>query len=265
MHVAARPSPPYRTWVRDNIAPVTWDIAVNHSDKVLSRLVTSRRAPPTFTEASSSSTQRPPGRSVQDQFCQTVTSEMTHRFCQTETPVCVDVEISPDLIHLETTLVLFRSVEFYHPPWPIVWVQVVDEFGVIRDTIWTMPTPIEEEILVNQYPPETNHETGYVYPSDPPTVLPPRRPFGRPPPPPFPRPEPPTERPGYFPTTRGIRAVFTTGAALLRSQPEMNHPRRPIAPRIRDGVNALSDWNVVEIAQQWTRRTNENPEINPNI
>ena len=42
LHVAVRPSPPYRTWVCGNIAPVTWQIAVTRSDRLLDRLRTHR-------------------------------------------------------------------------------------------------------------------------------------------------------------------------------------------------------------------------------
>ena len=263
MHVATRPSPPYRTWVRDNVGPVTWNVAVNHADRVLAKSISSRK--PDVHESSSSSAQPPVPRISQDQFCQTQVIHVRENFCQTVLPSFAHCGVGPDLIHLETRLVPFYPIQYFHPPWPIVWVHVVDAFGVIHDTVWTMPTPVEEEILANQFPPETTHETEYVFPTN---ALIPRRPppfVKRPPPPPFTRPMPPDERPGYIPIPQGIRAVFTTGAVLLRSQPEMNHPRRVLAPRIRDGVNALSDMNVVGIAQHWARRTDLNPEINPHI
>ena len=41
MHVAVRPSPPYRSWVRDNMAPVTWSTAVNRANRELDK----RRGP----------------------------------------------------------------------------------------------------------------------------------------------------------------------------------------------------------------------------
>ena len=262
MHVAVRPSPPYRNWVRDNLAPVTWRNAVIHSDRVLDNLRTAR----TFSksEASSSSTlAQPSAKNYRDQFCQASSPAVFENFCQTDSRSTAECGIGPDLIHLETTIVPYRSVEFFHRPWPVVWVIVFDEFGVIHDTLWTMPTPLEVEVLVNQFPPETTHETEYVIPADPLIAVPPRRHLVRPPPPPFPRPEPPVERPGYMPAPPGIRAVFTTGAALLRSQPEMNHPRRLLAPRVRDGVHALAGLDVVGIATRWARLTDENPEGNP--
>ena len=132
-----------------------------------------------------------------------------------------------------------------------------------------MPTPVDDEIPVNQFPPETTHEitdpTVYAAPADFALPVHPHRPDFRfrPPHPLFPRPEPPVERPGYIPAPPGIRAVFTTGATLLRSQPEMNHPRRQIAPAIRHGAAILGELNVVEIAQRWAVRLNTNPEINP--
>ena len=41
MHVAVRPSPPYRSWVRDNLSPVTWSTAVNYANRELGK----RRGP----------------------------------------------------------------------------------------------------------------------------------------------------------------------------------------------------------------------------
>ena len=139
---------------------------------------------------------------------------------------------------------------------------------MIHDTLWTMPTPIEDQILVNVFPPpETAHEAiEYAIPANFLNPANPIRPKTRPPPPPFNlRPEPPVERPGYFPVPRGIRAVFTTPAVLLRSQPGMNRPRRTIAPRIRQGMGAFSNSNVVDDAHHWARRLNPNPELNPSI
>ena len=52
LHVAVRPSPPYRTWVKDFLAPVTWKAAVTHADKNLTRLLNLR---PMTHEPSSSS------------------------------------------------------------------------------------------------------------------------------------------------------------------------------------------------------------------
>ena len=128
-----------------------------------------------------------------------------------------------------------------------------------------MSTPVADQVLINVFPPETTHEPPHVPAEIHITPVAPVRPKVRPPPPPFPRPEPPAERPGYVPIPPGIRAVFTTPAALLRSQPELNRPRRQLAPRVREGVNALSDLNVVDIAHRWARRINTNPEINPTI
>ena len=70
----------------------------------------------------------------------------------------VDNGISPDLSHREVSIAPFRRVTFYHPPWPVVLVDVVDQFGVIRDTLCTTPTPPEIEAPANQFPPESTHE-----------------------------------------------------------------------------------------------------------
>ena len=279
LHIAVRPSPPYRTWVRDNIAPVTWQAAVTHSDRILSRWF----SPKTPIHEPSSSSSNPPKagpppapipksspKNFASVICQ-ASVQMMDGVCQTISKATRDFGVSPDLTHLESSLIVYRPIEYYHVPWPIVWVTVFDEFGRIHDTLRTMPTPVEDEIPVNQFPPETTHEITdpqvYAVPADFALPVHPHRPEFRfrPPPPLFPRPEPPAERPGHIPIPPGIRAVFTTQAALLRSQPEMNHPRRQIAPVIQNGVAVLRDLNVVEIAQRWAVRLNADPEINPTL
>ena len=286
MHVAVRPSPPYRTWVKDNLAPVTWQSAVSHCDRILDRARNSRTP---IHEPSPSSAAPvispkppcppPPFRSVTDSFCQT-TIHTAEGFCQTVLTPVRDSSTSPDLVHLETTLVAYRPIEYYHVPWPVVWVTVFDEFGVIHGTLWTMPVPEELVVPVNQFPPESTHETfvpvAYDFAADSWMPVPPHRPnfrpppllnqvANRPPPPAAPRPQPPAEQPGYIPIPPGIRAVYTTPALLLRSQPEMNHPRRQIAPAIRDGAAVLGQLNVVEVAKRWAVRLDANPEINPTL
>ena len=292
LHVAVRPSPPYRSWVKDHLAPVTWHAAVTHVDLMIDRARNRRTsthepssssgAPPNLSVSASPkpSCPPPPCKSVTDSFCQT-SVRTSESFCQTTVITTRDSSTTPDLIHLETTLVIHRPIEFYHPPWPVVWVTVFDQFGVIHDTLWTMPVPYELIVDVNQFPPETTVEIqepdAYDVPAD---LLMPVPPQGRnfrppppgfpqharrPPPPQFPRPEPPAERPGYFPIPPGIRAVHTTPAALLRSQPEMNHPRRQIAPLIRDGAARLGTFDIVGIAKRWARLLDANPEVNPSI
>ena len=59
-HVAVRPSPPYRTWVRDNLAPVTWFAAVTHSNKMLGNLRTHRMTPHEPSSSSADSPKTPP-------------------------------------------------------------------------------------------------------------------------------------------------------------------------------------------------------------
>ena len=147
---------------------------------------------------------------------------------------------------------------------------VFDAFGVIQGTLRTVPTPVELDVPVNEYPPpETNNEItempAYHFPADLALPVHPRRPAFRPPPPFFPRPEPTAELPGYIPIPPGIRAVYTTGAALLLGQPEMNRPRRRIAPAIREGAAALGNFDIVGIARRWAIRLGHNPEINPTL
>ena len=277
-HVAVRPSPPYRTWVKDNLAPVTWFAAVNHADKTLDNLRTHRMKPHEPSSSSTALTQavspvirQPPAREMTDGFCQ-ADFETADNFAQTIGIHTTDFGVGPDLTHLETDITIFRSVDFYHPPWPVVWITVIDSFGVIHDTLWSMPTPTEFEIPLNQFPPETTHEIvilpAYGLTTDMSIPVAPRRPFWRmppPPPPTFPRPEPPAERPGHMPIPRDIRFVYTHGAALLRSQPEMHHPRRPIAPLIRDRAAQLGNFDIAAIARYWSRLLHEDPEINPSI
>ena len=158
LHVAVRPSPPYRTWVKDFLAPVTWKAAVTHTDKNLTRLLNLQ--PVTHEPSSSSSNPpkagpppapTPPSRSFAQAFCQASVS-MADSDCQTISPSTRDFGTAPDLIHLVDVLVVHHPVEYYHPPWPVVWVSVIDAFGVIHATLWTMPTPLELVVSVNEYP-----------------------------------------------------------------------------------------------------------------
>ena len=120
-HVAVRPSPPYRTWVRDNLAPVTWHAAVSYSDKVLDNLRTHRKTPHEPSSSSAGPSKNPPPvihhrPTIQmlDSFCQ-ADFEVKDSFCQTFSPLTVDFGVGPDLIHLITDLARYRSIEDYHP------------------------------------------------------------------------------------------------------------------------------------------------------
>ena len=142
------------------------------------------------------------------------------------------------------------------------------EYGVIRESQILAAVPPEIEIAVDQFPPETTHEVDgptRLYPihshllsllQTPPRFRPPPSPFG-------PVPDPPNHRPGYISVPPGIRAVFTTGTELLRSQPEMNHPPRPIpkvAPRRPGEIPSLDHEAVM---RRWAILLDERPEINP--
>ena len=88
----------------------------------------------------------------------------------------------------------------------------------------------------------------------------------RPPPPMFPtepRPEHPTVDPGYIPVPPGIRAVYTTQALLLRSQPEMNHPVRRIPPIHRPGNLVPVELPTADVMSKWAILLGGRPEINP--
>ena len=132
---------------------------------------------------------------------------------------------------------------------------MVDQFGAIRDTLCPTPTPLGIEVPANQFPPETTHEVDApprLYPNPPEfsDAIPRTGRLFRPPPafPIDPRPEPPTAGPHYAPVPPGIRAVFTTEAMLLRSQPETNHPIRrthPLAPRVGGSPATLDPEAVV--------------------
>ena len=160
LHVAVRPSPPYRAWVRDNVAPVTWHAAVTHSDRILARWAN----PQTVTQQASSSSPNhpragppPAPKSVPKNFAQVhcqAAIPTTDGFCQTILPTTQDIGIGPDLIHLETTLAAHHPAEYYHVPWPVVWVTVFGESGAIRDTLWAMPTQEEFVVAVNVSPPK---------------------------------------------------------------------------------------------------------------
>ena len=154
-HVAVRPSPPYRTWAKDHLAPVTWHAAVTHSDKTLDRL-RGPRGPPNEPSSSSNSAPKaaPPvihRPQLSDGFCQ-VDFETRDNFAQTAVTQFADFGVGPDLVHLQTDLVVYRPIEFFHPPWPVVWIVIFDSSGVIHGVRWTMPTPVEDEIHTNVSP-----------------------------------------------------------------------------------------------------------------
>ena len=280
MHVAVRPSPPYREFVVGKSKPLTWIEAITGVDQAVLKLY---QAAPSFSSSSSSdpprnvpsftvSTQteqfpRRPARN--DFFCQ-FSASCRSVSCQSESPFLVDTGVGPDLIHLVTTLARFTPFWEYHPPLPTWRLDVVDEQGVIRGYRWLEFENPELEVPDEVFPPETTLEIPQALPRfvlpflDRPIRPPPMylRPHGPVPPPPGPIPQPPDYPPGYIPIPPGIRAVFTTGATLLRSQPEMNHPRPRIATIPRD-PNRVPNLDPAEVMRRWVVLLDTLPEINP--
>ena len=117
MAVAVRPSPPYRDWVEGNSKPLTWMEAVTHENVKLERLC--RLHLPCFAKSPNSPPVNAPGPSLpllpatQDFECQFIDSCRSVS-CQSSIELR-DFAIGPDLIHLETTLTLYRPFWFYRP------------------------------------------------------------------------------------------------------------------------------------------------------
>ena len=227
-HLAAavRPSPPYHDWVQEHIAPIDWMCAVTHLGRKLDKLRAPRHPPKIDHSPGSNSIAEDdlapiPAHPYQPLKCDqaiqiTPPRKLIHdQSFQVGCPIMADKGIGPDLILLEVSIVPYRAVNFYHPHWPVVWIDVVDQSGVIRDTLWSMPTPPEIEVLVDQFPPETTHEVEGPPPvyGSPPGFLAAVNRAGRafrPPPPMFPmepRPLPPDVDPHYIPAPPGIRDV----------------------------------------------------------
>ena len=59
----------------------------------------------------------PPQKFVQD------------KSCQVGWPIVMDNGASPDLGHMEVSIIPFRHVTFYHPPLPVLWIDAVGQFG----------------------------------------------------------------------------------------------------------------------------------------
>ena len=266
MHIAARPSPPYRDWAPGNSAPLSWLSDVSYLDEKLKALIhkTTARPPRHF----SCQTEIPcvPLRPRTYDFCSQFVSSCRSVSCQVG-PVMRECGVGPDLIHLVTTLSLYRPYWELHPPWPTLRLWIVDAEGVIHGFNDIIPTPLEFQLEVNQYPPETTLEPRPPITWDivPPHLIPRMfRPNLRPPPalPKAGPPPPPDHPPGFIPVPPGIRAVYTTQAMLLRGQPEMNHPQCNLpAPRRVNGGQPPRD--VAEIMERWVALLNTNPEINP--
>ena len=163
-----------------------------------------------------------------------------------------DFVVGPDLIHLETTMMLYRPFWFYRHPLPLLRLYAVGENGVIREVRSVAAAPPEIELPSNQFPPESTHEVegpARLYPISPHLLhllnAPPRF---RPPPPMDDVPGNPIRDPGYIPVPPGIRAVFTTPAVLHRGKSEMNNP-----PRTSQGSCAASWANP----RPWPRGNHE--------
>ena len=270
MHIAVRPSPPYRDWVKGDSAPLSWLAAVSHLDEKLKSQAQHIFARSTRNFVCQTDIPIAPLKPRSYDFCSQFSSSSESVGCQAGA-ITRECGIGPDLIHLVTTLAVYRPYWELHPPWPTLRLWIADANGVIHGFNDIIPTPLEEQVEVNVYPPETTHE-----PRPPITwnMVPPHllallthgngRPMFRPPPllPKAPPPPPPDFAPGYIPVPPGIRAVYTTQAMLLRSQPELNHPQTNL-PRPRPRVEGQPSPNITDTMGRWVILSDTRPEINP--
>ena len=246
MAVAVRPSPTFLDWVRNDAEPLTWRHLATHLGRQMGNDRT--RRPPASSDPSPCSAPFPPDgipvptppnrSSTRDQACQISPPRklIQDAACQSGCSIMVDSGASPDLTHLGVSLVPIRPVTSYLPPgrrFVLTRSKILMRF---RMFVWAMPTPPEIETPAEQSHPESTREVNgppLFYPI-PPQLMeqltrPPRTRH-----PPFPVedfPPPPAVDLWYIPVPPGIRAGYTTEAMLLRSQPEMNRPRRRIPPR----------------------------------
>ena len=160
---------PYRDWLCENLAPITWSCAATRLGRKLDNIRT-RRIPRKLTPSSSSSSHVagipiPPPQyqtSKRDQSCQigppTPQKLVQDGSCQVGCPIMADNGASPDLSLLEVSMLPFLPIASYNSHWSAVWVDVVDQFGVIRGSRSSMPTPPEIETPANQFPPDETQE-----------------------------------------------------------------------------------------------------------
>ena len=141
MAVVVRPSPPYRDWVLGESSPLNWTHAVSRLDRMLDSLAPNR-GPRTADASCSADIPIVPLRpKSQDFWCQFMSS--CRSVSRQAVPSTRDCGVGPDLIHLETTLSIFRPYWFYHPPWQVAVFHVVDSNGVIRGIREVTPTSLK--------------------------------------------------------------------------------------------------------------------------
>ena len=116
MHIAVRPSPPYRDYVYGNSKSLTWMDAVTHLDAQLGEF--SKLRVPVNSASSSSANHDPefPRRPAQNDFRCQFSASRRSVICQSESVQMLDAGVGPDLIHLETAISLFTPFWLYRPP-----------------------------------------------------------------------------------------------------------------------------------------------------
>ena len=151
MAVAVRPSPPHRDWVRGDSGPITRRTAVTHIGRQIGNSRTRRS---TAHPDPSSSSNVPPSDTAprsahpvrlitHDRECQVAPPRgiIEDRGCQVDQPAMADQEVGPDFPHLEVRMARYRSVLSSHSHWNWRRYDILDRFGVIRGTRWSMPVP----------------------------------------------------------------------------------------------------------------------------
>ena len=263
MHIAARPSPPYRDYVYGNSKPLTWMDAVTRLGTKLGAFLKLRVTVISATSSSANHDPEFPRRPAQnDSHCQFPASCRSVS-CQSESVQMFDVGVGPSLIQLETTISPFTPFWKYHTPLPTFRLDVVDANGLIQGFRNVLHETPEWDVPGNQFPPETVRG---IECQTMPHLLPdsPHPPRFRPPPLHHrgPVPPPPFHAPGYIPVPPGTRAVYTTPAVLMRGQPEMSHPR--VAPVVhpRD-PNRAPNLDQAEVMRRRVGILDPRPEISP--
>ena len=114
MAAAVRPSPPYREWVLAESAPLNWMQAVSHLDRMLDSLPPPKLGPRTADGSCSADIPIVPFRPKSQDFWRQFMSSF-RSVSRQAVPSTRDCGVGTDLIHLETTLSIFRPYWFYRP------------------------------------------------------------------------------------------------------------------------------------------------------
>ena len=146
LHVAVRPSPPYRDWVVIDEPPRSWQNVIAQENRTYRR----QRPPNDWPRTASAQTEAPCAIHQPDAECS----------AQTDSHSQVESGVGPDLCHLVTTLVCFRTSRMVRPEPRLLALVTIDEFGAIQSMSWFFPTIPECEVPKEAPPPPTHPPAG---------------------------------------------------------------------------------------------------------